>query len=374
MKGEALTHLDMMLIEMFSFQLYKKGKKPLEKIEPRTRIRKGIWNDDGVDIDELQKAVKFNTDIPSLMYLFKMSTTSVRKGILRKKTAHRICREMNDLEDVKVLSEGFEAFQYHRGWQTEIVSSELLHPFLETRTAEKLRSIVADIEPSTTTPQELPDISPQAVFRYMKKERGLSSEGDDLSSLFDRKVKSEEWVKVSRTELIKDLASLIDLVLKGSEKDLKGLLESGAMVRFTRVGLKSPYLEGFWSQDMLYNEDGIDSVRSRFGRFIMEGPLSERTYDELVLPRLEQFLTCSPKQASKLESELGHVMDTRSSKYLQEMVFKAPPKNRSPLIRLLGLTGDRNASSTLKKLMEFSAVDEDRKAAKKALKELGGQD
>ena len=51
MKGGRDHGLDALLIDIVSYNMFKKGKEPLSNIDPRRRVKKGIWMDDGIDLN-----------------------------------------------------------------------------------------------------------------------------------------------------------------------------------------------------------------------------------------------------------------------------------------------------------------------------------
>ncbi|MFO8050361.1 MAG: hypothetical protein R6V01_01525 [Thermoplasmatota archaeon] len=363
-----LSDMDRLIIEMLSFKLYKKGKQPLLEIDPRERIKRGIWTDMGVDLDRLSSAEDIPTNTDGARTLLDIGSHIVRKGLLRKKIRHELALDMVDLESIPLMSEGFGAHEKGGNASSEFASSSVLHPLMEIRTSEGLRQASSLMRYRRPLQTEFPDISPSTAFRTLEQGRKGKVGSDDISNLFDRKVNEENWLRISRTETIKDLGSLIEFVLRASDKSLKKAVGADLLKDFSTGALRSSYLEAFWSDI----EPGVpgDEIRERFGRFLMEGPLSERTYGEVVLPRMEHLTTCSPKEAQNIGKELAPVMDSRSSKYLQEIVFRAPPKNRPSIIDLLGATGDSSAAGTLKRLKDYSTVDKDRRKAAEALKEL----
>jgi hypothetical protein len=76
-------------------------------------------------------------------------------------------------------------------------------------------------------------------------------------------------------------------------------------------------------------------------------------------------------EAPSYEKALSSMMDPRSTSLLNEKVFSVDTEKRPFFISLLGKTKDKGAEEPLRRLMEFSTVDEDREAARAALVEMG---
>ncbi|MEA3558983.1 MAG: hypothetical protein U9R75_06995 [Candidatus Thermoplasmatota archaeon] len=370
-----VSDLDRVLLEMLSFKIYKKGKQPLLGIDPRIRIKKGIWTDNGIDLDRLTAVEGIPTDMGSIPRILEIERITVRKGLFRKKEEHRLAVGIRDLSEIPLISEGVRTEKRLKDGSGELLSSDVLYPFIQCRTSLRFRAGLGKIGAEHPFQTEMPDISPGAAFRSIDAGGSGSDDHDEILSLFDRKVPRDRWVKVSRTEVVKDLSTMIDFILRGSNDRLQKAFEEEWIVEFSRGGLRSPYIESFMI-DLSTGPDGErevpENMRSRFGRFLMDGPLSERVYDEMILPRLDHLMTCSPGEARKIEKELGPVMDRRTSKRLQEIVYQVPSRNRPAVIGMLGGAADRGSIDTLKKLLEYSTVKEDRSAAEDSLKNLGG--
>ena len=373
MKGGRDHGLDALLIDIVSYNMFNKGKEPLSNIDPRRRVKKGIWMDDGVDLNLLRRA---GVDIDDRIFkcrLFRWDTAMVKEGLFRRKKEHIILSGLSDLgwveeADPEELLEEGEA-----GGLAWILSSDLLHPLGLSASYHTFDRVLEGLEIERAV-QHDPSRTSQIQVRNMLLDPGERENGEEnLSSLFTRSVKRSDWIKGKSGGNIKDLRTLITAVYYMEEEDLHRLLEGGDLANFAGKALHSNLLEGEILNLSSDPDGGIerpDDFRKRFGRWLLEGEMAQIVISDIIKPRLGQLRTCSATEGHRLELLLKYLMDERSSPDLKGLLFDVPSRNRVSVIRLMASTGDGSVMDLLKRLQEFSSVEEDRSAAGDALKEL----
>ncbi len=356
------SSLDMVIQEMMSFILYKRGKVPLGDIDPRKRIKKGIWKDDGLDL-----TLFLSGDIDPSVYdnYLEMETMQVKRGLFRKKEVHRIATGLKGLDLQKTGRE--EELR-------SVLGSRILHPMVFIVLGDQMDDVIDSIDVERRPQTFHADLSPENVLKRLgdHKEHDILSE--DLVKLFKGKVSKDHSFVTDSGMRIRGLSSLFDHVFSCDALELGPSISNGDLSRFARDGLKSPTLEALFkdlSQDPAGGEESPDSFRKRFGRWTLESPLSDSVVNEIVPRLLSRLMSCSKGEALKLSDALSPLIDPRSTSLLTENIFSADPEFRPYLIMLLGTTGDRAAQETLKRLMEYSNVDGDRRSAKEALRSMG---
>jgi hypothetical protein len=373
MKNEG-SHLDPLIKEMLSFQLYKRGKQPLEGVDPKDRIKRSIWRDDGIDLDLLIKeGFRLSREMEGSGILIH-DEVMVKEGLFRKRRPHRIMKAILPLDDLinKIRPGGKEMDPGQIGM---LLDSELLFPVLLFRSYQTIRESLTGISMARSVQKEVMDISPRSAVRMLLQTRKVQAGEDDLLKLFDRQVEEKYRIKTGSGSAISDLRSLISVVLSSSDGDIQELMESGRILDLARDGFRSPRLEGLF-KDLSLDENGDPEKPGRFrirlGRAMMESEAAGEVFSKIAVPLLERFRSCSKSEASRLRGFLGPLMGLRASPILSDLVFSVPSKNRPFIIDLMGETSDGNLVETLKRIEGFSSVDEDRKAAKNAIEKLGG--
>ncbi|MFW3146050.1 MAG: hypothetical protein ACMUIE_04485 [Thermoplasmatota archaeon] len=371
---ERAGDVDNVLIEMLSFIQYKKGKKPLEGIDPRERIRHSIWTDEGVDLNRLEEIKGIRIDEGLRSHLLNVETKEIKKGLLRRKEQHLIASRIRGLKFIRDLVDGIVEGNPQGIGTTDVTLSRMLSPAAVHWVSIGLYDLPASLIIQRPTHQEVMDISPAAALVKLADQGSEGKEDHEYSKLFERKVPRDIWWRTPSGIEVKDLRSMIAALMESSDKDLSKMLESGNILEFASRGIGSIYLENALKEVSTKPDGGLElpgDFRLRFGRFLMEGHLSRSVYEEFISREMDRFMTCSQGSGKKLMMALSPLMDPRSSRKLQTLVFEVPSKNRTFVIQLMGLTGDRTVGETLKRLHEFSNIKKDRKAAEDALRTLG---
>ena len=83
--------LDDLIGEVLSFRLYKKGKQPLGGLDPRDRIKKAIWTEDGVDLDLLKRSGPEMSKELIGSGIFSIKGMEVKEGIFECVPPHSRC-------------------------------------------------------------------------------------------------------------------------------------------------------------------------------------------------------------------------------------------------------------------------------------------
>jgi hypothetical protein len=366
--------LDPIIREMLSFHLYKKGKQPLEGVDPKNRIKRSIWRDDGIDLDLLSKeGFQLNPNLEGSGILV-YDEVLVKEGLFRKRRPHRIMKDLSPLEDmIDNIMAGVK--DVDRGNLRMVHGSDLLFPVLLYRSFETIRSSLAEGPIKRNMQKEIMDISPRSAVRLLLQERKVHAGEDDLLKLFERQVEEKYRIKISSGSIISDLRSLISVVLGSTDKEIRELVEGGRMLDLARDGFRSPRLEGIFTE-LSSDENGKPETPERFrirmGRAMMESEVAGEVFSKIAVPMLDRFRSCSRSEASRLRAFLGPLMGLRASPILSDLVFTVPSDNRPFIIDLMGETGDSNLVEVLKRIEGFSSVKADREASKFAIDKLGG--
>jgi len=369
-----LTDLDRILREFWSFRLYKKGKKPLFDINPHERIRKGIWTDSGVDLTRFGREEGIQAGSETLA-LLKTSRKMVREGFLRRKTEHMIVEDVADIKHIMgTLFGSPERPPEGTALLGELLSSSIFHPLIVYASCSPFHEIPGHLKPARRKQRPHADLSPGAMLSGERKGAEEEGAGEDLVRLYRRKVDSGTRPRTSSGRVMKDLRDVLRFIYTCRDADLETLISSGSLERFAGEGLKNPYLSAVLS-DLSRDEEGnvetAPHFRKRLGRWLLTSSLGDTVVQDLVLHLLSRLRSCPEKEAARLERSASSIMDPRSTLKLEELIFASEPERRHHFIRLLGHTGDRAAERSLRRLMEFSTVKEDRSAAEEAMRLLG---
>ncbi len=374
MKGGRDHGLDVLLIDIISYKMFKKGKEPLSNIDPRRRVKKGVWTDGGVDLNLLRRVGVDLDDRIAKCRLFRTETAMVKEGLFRRRKEHVILSGLSDLGWVEEVDPDELLEKGEAGGLAWILSSDLLYPLGLSASFHAFEGVLEGLEIERSVQHDPSRIS-QIQVRNMLLGSGEGDYGEEnLSSLFARKVKRSDWIKGKSGGDIKDLRTLITAVFDMREGDLQTLLEGGDLANFCGKALNSNLLEGEIRNLSSDPDGGIerpDDFRKRFGRWLLEGEMAQIVISDIIKPRLGQLRTCSTTEGHRLELLLRPLMDARSSPDLKGLLFDVPPHNRVSVIRLMASTCDGSVVDLLERLQEFSSVEEDRSAAGDALKELG---
>jgi len=366
--------LDDLIVEVLSFRSYKKGKKPLGKLDPRDRIRKAVWTDEGVDLNLLEKTGPKMPPPLLSSNIFKTKEIEVKEGLFRKRRSH-IC--LMDLSGIDILERKIRSImdgKFEDGAQ-EICRSELLFPLVLSKAMDGVRQNLSEVKVERPVQKDPHDVSPRIAISHLLQGKTSVSDDDDLRRSFERVVDERFSVRTRNSVVINDLRSMITYVIGASDKDLSVLIKDEALITLARDGMRSTRLEGML-MDLTRGVDGgfetPVNFRERFCRMLMESEVSADMFEKVTAPLLERFRSCSKREASRLHDEVAPLMDIRSSDALKDLVYSVPASNRTFIIDLMGRTRDRNLSVTLNRIKDFSSLDEDRQAAEMALISLGG--
>jgi hypothetical protein len=369
--NDGTSWIDRLISEMVSYQLYKKGKNPITEIDPSRRIRRGIWRDDGVD---LHQAGLIDSTLPveNLGSLVSFEDIIVRKGILRRKEIHLLASSLNDIQSIRhFLSKDLTD---EKGLQEEASGSDLLHPLMVTVNCSGMNEIIKSIKVERRPQGEHGDLSPEKVLKRTFRRSFSGFDGEDLLRVYDKKVEKERGLRTPSGMNIRDLKTLLEHLFSCSRSELEGILSGGSLEDFAGRGLKSITLEALFkdlSSDPSGGREKPEGFLKRLGRWSLEGPLGDRIVNDVVMELLPRLSSAPEGEAMRLEESLTALMDPRSTSILTTLVFSEKPEKRPHLIRLLGNTGDRAAEGTLKRLMEFSTMEEDKRASRDALRSMG---
>ncbi len=373
MKGGRDHGLDALLFDIISYKMFKKGKEPLSNIDPRRRVKKGIWMDGGVDLNLLRReGIGFDDRIAECR-LFRTETAMVKEGLFRRRKEHVILSDLSDLGWVEEVDPDELLEKGKARGLAWILSSGLLYPLGLSTSFRGFEGVLEGLEIERAVQHDPSRISQVKVRNILLGSGEGGYEEENLGSLFARKVKRSDWITGKSGGDIKDLRTLITAVFDMEEGDLHTLLDGGDLANFCGKALKSNLLEGEILNLSSDPDGGIerpDDFRKRFGRWLLEGDMARIVISDIIKPRLGQLRTCSAAEGHRLELLLRHLMDARSSPDLKGLIFGVPPHNRVSVIRLMASTGDGSVVDLLKRLQEFSSVEEDRSAAGDALREL----
>jgi hypothetical protein len=372
MKGEKGS-LDSLIIEMLSYDLYKRGKEPLAGIDPKERIKRSVWLDEGVDLDLLSGKGIVLTDGIRDLGIFKLDEIEVKEGLLRRRKRHGLMIGPPSLGAIQDLIGSINKND-RKTRISEILRSEILFPLVLTIPFGPIRAELSDLKVERRSQKEMPDISPRSAVRNLMEERRVVQGEDDLRRSFERTVPERFIIRTKNGSRIGDIKSMISVIMGSRDEELSSLIASGRLLELARDGLRSPRLEGMIS-DLSKDATGSPEIpamfKARLGRMMMTSEISGDIFEKVIVPLLERFRTCSEREASRLMKELEYLMDLRSSPLMKELVFDVPSGNRPYLISLMGETRDRNLKDTLERISDYSTLEPDRDAAGKALRSLG---
>ncbi|MGA1847794.1 MAG: hypothetical protein ACMUHB_00510 [Thermoplasmatota archaeon] len=367
---EGISDLDRILKEVVSFQLYKSGKEPLEGFTPQSRIKRSVWRDEGIDLDHLERYGFGSGPPPGTELLFQLDMVEVKEGLFRKRKTHRIIK---GLQPLGVVYDLFGSDDDGHGSIPALARSDILFPAMLSRVSERLRGSIADLTLERIRQSPNVEISPAQLFDSSPLGKAPQDKSSDLLPLFSKTVPKDRWLR-TRAGIIKDMEGLVRSVMEASAEEIESLISREEMAGFARSGIKSPRLEGLL-YDISRTPDGRpesgDNFRKRLGRILLGSDASGKVFQDITMPILSRMRTCSMREAAKLERVLEPLMDPRSTPELKDLVFNAPSHNRSFIIRLMARTGDPSMAETLERIQSYSSVEEDRKEAERALRELG---
>lgn len=372
--SQKYSNLDNLVIEYISFRLYRDGKEPLAGIDPRKRVSKRIWREEGVDLFVLSKTGIILDDMAGSSGILDMEQKDIRATILRLK------RRRNMLVGVTGLAEASEMILKDEPSREDLKSirslcrSELVRPLILSIAGLPLMKAVDSHTVDRTDQTDHIDISPESARRILLGTAGKSDREEDISRLFRKKVGKDLEIAFRSGMRAVTLSTLISGIMEAGDDELTELIVSPGLMDFISKGLKSPVLEASFA-DLSRNYDGEteegSNFRTRFGRYIMESPLADQVARELIEPRIDRMINCTGHEADRLAVELTPYMDQRSVRNLLDVLYKVPNENRSALISLMAATGSHDVVDTLRSLYEYSSLKEDRKSSKNALLMLG---
>jgi hypothetical protein len=370
--------LDRLLREFLSYQLYMRKKEPLEGFDPGKRVRGGIWKEEGVDIDVLERkgGLPKGFDIPSA--LFDVERSKVRSGLLWFRSEHRVLKGLRPLSELMVRAQK-EALSASGGPSMEmgaVMRSNLLFPLFLHLVASSDVGTAGKLIPGRVPQTHPGDISPEeGLRRFIGTSNDAVPEDEAMEALFTPLKGSLGPLMAGRTDH-RNLASLLFSMFELDDQPLSAAIASGELQRLCRDILHNPYLEGL-IEDLAFGPDGAqetpDGFRTRAGRVIMGGGAGDRFHQRFVQPLLVRMRTCSVSESERLGSILPPLMDSRSTASLLDLLFKAPQGNRPALFRLIGATNDPSAAEPLRKMMDYSNVEGDRRYAQEALDTIGAE-
>ncbi len=368
--------IDRLLKEFLSYQLYMRKKEPLSGFDPAKKVREGIWKEEGVDLDVLERKGQVPKDLKLPSILFEVQRSRVKSGLLWFRTEHRVLKGLGPLSGLIVQADD-EVISAKNGPSKElgeVMRSDLLFPLFlhmaamsDSKTVEKLVMGRA--------PQTHPgDISPEeALRRFIGASSAPVPEDEAMEALFTQFKGPQRPLIAGRTDH-KDLASVLFSLFELDDQRLALTMTSGELQKVCREVLHNPYLEGLM-EDLVMGTDGgyetPDRFRTRSGRVIMGSGAGDGFHQRFVGPVLARLRTCSVSESERLASVLPPLMDSRSTAALLDLLFKVPQGNRPALIRLIGATRDPSAVDPLRRVLDYSNVEGDRRFAQEALDQIG---
>ncbi len=368
--------IDRLLKELLSYQLYMRKKEPLEGFEPGRRVREGTWKEEGVDLDVLERkgVIPKGTEIPST--LLEVERSRVRSGLLWFRTEHRVLKGLRPLSEL-ILQTEKETLSAQRGTLSgtgAVMRSDLLFPLFLHVTALSDTGTMGELV-TDRAPQTHPgDISPEEALRKFMGASYASVPEDDAMEVLFAPLKGTQRQPMAGRSDHKDLASLLFSLFELEDQLLSAAIASGELQRVCREVLHNPYLEGLM-EDLALGPDGAQETPERFrtraGRVIMGGGAGDRFHQRFVRPALTRMMTCSVSGSERLGSVISPFMDSRSTAPLLDLLFRVPQGNRPALIRLIGATKDPSAAEPLRRMLEYSNVETDRRSAQEALEQIG---
>ncbi len=373
MKENAMDpYNDLALREVQSFLLYKNGKEPLNGQDPGSRIRKGIWRDEGVDLTAFNRSNGYSQDPEVASVILEMSKKTIREGVLRRKKDHIVA---SGLKDLSTMASSFEPEGFKIGdLQSFFLGSDILYPFALNRSFPPLDRSMGTIKVMRRHQRTPMDLDPTRILKRDEVHAVGRNQGEDILRIFKKTSDRKNAIHTPSGMIIGDLPGLIEHIFSCDEKDLSGFIEKDSLAIFAVEGLGSQLLASLL-RDLSSGPGGeMESpggFRERFGRWILESTLGEEVSDSIVPRLLKRLANCSEGEAMKLEEALQGLIGPGSTRELTSLVFSADPIKRPHIIRLLGRTRDRAAQETLKRLMDYSTLEADRTTAREALISMG---
>ncbi|MGA1822082.1 MAG: hypothetical protein ACMUIG_06115 [Thermoplasmatota archaeon] len=368
------TNLDHLVVEFLSFQLYRSGKDPMSGLDPRKRVSRRIWREEGIDLEMLSGTGVSLDEMAKRSTILDTEDREIRATILRLK------RRRTMLIGIGGLAGASENLLREKPRRDELLSvrslcrSELIRPLMLSLSGVPLK----DALDSHTIPRneqvDHTDISPLNARRILLGTEKRSVREEDISILFRKKVGRDLEITFRSGMGAVSLSTLISGIMGAEDGELTELIRSPALVDFVSKGLRSPVLEASFS-DLIRTYDGSSeegsNFRTRFGRYIMESPLADQVVRELIEPRIDRLINCTENEANRLSGELIPYMDHRSVRTLLDVLYRVPNENRPALISLMAATGSRDVVEPLRRLYEYSNLKNDRISSKNALLMLG---
>jgi len=352
------------LREFLSFRAYKEGKRPLKGIDPKDRVRKGAWREEGIDLEALLGRDEVRMRIWSA--LLATEVKGIPTGIFRRKKDRTLAVGLRDLGDILRRSE--EDPDLRRA----LLGSEILSPLVVLGSDPGLSEVADRI---SLAPRQQGDVAPLLPPDAARSASSRSAKGEDeLRSSFERKVPKGKELRAGSGPAMDSIGTLVRSVMEMDDDILDGLLRKGSLVSFARDALDSPALEAVLVEVSIGSDGGPEApskARERLGLWLMEGPLGEMCHHAIVLPFIDRLSRCRSSEAPRLERALSPLIDARSAPALADALFRSQPGSRPSVVRLLALTRSELAATCLKSLLEFSSLDTDRDEARRALASLG---
>jgi len=362
------------VIEFLSFKLYSDGKEPLSGIDPRKRVSKRIWREEGVDLDLLSRTGIVVDSMARDSGILEIETKKIRTGLLRLKRDRKMLVGLSGLAEASERIIKPEASSADLTTARSLCRSELVKPLMLSNSCLPLVQRLDSHSLSRSDQRDHIDISPDPARRSLLGSVKRSDQEEDISKLFKKKVGGDLEVVFRSGMRSVSLSTLISGIMEADDEELTELISNRKIIDFVSVGLKSPILEASIG-DLIRTHDGSpeegSNFRTRFGRYIMESPLAEQVSKDLIGTRIDRMMNCNGHEAGRIAEELTPYMDQRSVRPLLDILYKLPNENRSALITLMAATGSRDVVDPLKRLYEYSNLSDDRKSSKNALLMLG---
>ncbi len=345
------SYNDLIIREVQSFLLYKNGKEPLNGQDPGSRIRKGIWRDEGVDLTSFNRSIEVSPDPEVASIILEMSKITVREGLLRRKKDHIVA---SGLKDLSLMKGFFKPEEFTKGGiQSFFLGSDILYPFALNRSFSPLDSSIEAIK-VMRRPQRIPmDLDPT---RILKRDEGHAvdrPQGEDILRIFKKTSDRKNSIHTPSGMIIGDLPGLIEHIFSCDEKELSGFIEKDSLAIFAIEGLGSQLLASLLrdlSSDPAGEMESPEGFRERFGRWIRESTLGDIVSDSIVPRLLKRLSHCSEGEAMKLEEALQGLIGPESTRELTSLVFSADPIKRPHIIRLLGRYKGQDGSGDIEEI------------------------
>ncbi len=374
----SISNLDILLAEFWSFDLYKRGKRPIGDMDPKERIRHGIWLDNGIDLTILQKRTSIDIEGIPLKSLFNTEEMEAREGFFRKKVTHKLLTGIKDLKKILDLIDVSGAKSSPGGSKIKevLLGSFILYPLFVFHGSGNLDDITSEMKVKRRKQIRTDDLDPDSFLKNKRKIIDRNMAGEDLLGLYRKRIDKEKRFRTPEGRRSSNLKAVLEFLFTARDEDLRTVISSGSLMKFASEGLSSNVLEALFrdlSEDVAGGMEEPENYRIRLGRWMMEGPLGDDISRDLIPLLVNRLETCPIGESGGLEKAISSLMDPRSTSILNERVFTVEPEKRPYFIRLLGMTGDRAAVEPLERLMEFSSIEEDRVSARTALRSLGIQ-